>query len=526
MSIRIVAAVAALMVLIHVFLKRKDSRNRIYALKYGYMSLLFSFYPLVFFPIQGYQNMGTFKARIWAVMTIALIAYEVVTVVVSWIRCPGVAKSSFPGVIADIIKSPLDAVMLLYALSVTVSFVMAKDKLAALTGAYGWFTGLLFQYGIVAIYFSVSRFGRLDKRLINVILISAMIVFVIGIFHRFAVDPIGIYRLLGKEDYVRFLSTIGQATWYSSYLCVVFPLGLHVFLLATETGDKGLSGAFLVISAMTLVTQNSDTAYGAFFVVILCCLIFSVFGGVDDGGMLTRLGVAMVIMSAGIAVVGVLERAFADRFVQIDDLSMRIAQGMTPFFGIAAGCLIILFSRLRISVKRILVVALGLVLGALGAVLVWRNAFDAYFSLGRDWGNGRGLIWLRTMQMFSDQPFINKFFGIGPGMFYDRISSYTELILANAHNEWLTAVVEFGIVGGLIYLGIFVAAIVGTCRKAKCAGDAVVGVGLENYDYLVIAMTLAYIVHGFFNYQQCISTPMYFVLLAIGKYCRDENDAF
>ena len=522
MSIRIIAAAVACMFLIHVFLKRKDSHDRIYALNYMYLVLLFSLYPLVFSPIQGYQNMGAFKARIWAVITIALIVYEVVYAVALRIMRQDAVKNSFAGVISQIKNSPPDIAMIAYVLLATVSFAMAKDKVTALSGAYGWFTGLLFQYAIVAVYFSVSRFGRPDKKLINIILVSAMIVFAIGILHRFTVDPIGIYRLLQEEEYIRFLSTIGQATWYSSYLCLVFPLGLHIFLFTKEDSEKKLSGAFLVISAMTLVTQNSDTAYGAFFVIIVCYLILAFLRGEACTGVLKSLGMAVLLMSVGIIFMGLLERLFADRLVSIDELSIRIAQGIVPLAGIAAGIIMMLLDEAKAAVKRGAVAGMGLAICAAGVMLIFRYAADAYLILGKDWGNGRGLIWMRTIQMFRDQPLINKIFGIGPGMFYEKVSDYTELILANAHNEWLTAVVELGIAGGLVYLGIFVLAIAEACKSIISGRtDAEENeFGLNHYDFVIIAMTLGYIVHGFFNYQQCISTPMYFALLALGRYYR------
>lgn len=136
--------------------------------------------------------------------------------------------------------------------------------------------------------------------------------------------------------------------------------------------------------------------------------------------------------------------------------------------------------------------------------LVSRTASEVYYTFDRDWGNGRGLIWYRTFQMYKDLPLINKLLGIGIGTFYQRISPYTDLVLANAHNEWLTAFVEMGIFGACAYLAVFITAMV-TVIKRQSRHEA----------YLIIATILAYMVHGLFCYQQCISTPMMVVLIGI-----------
>ena len=120
--------------------------------------------------------------------------------------------------------------------------------------------------------------------------------------------------------------------------------------------------------------------------------------------------------------------------------------------------------------------------------------------------------------MYKDLPLVNKLFGIGPGCFNDHISNYTELILANAHNEWLTAMVEYGIIGGFSYLAIFIIALIEGIKMIKKEAHADFSI---NMGIIVFACSLGYIVHNAFNYQQCISTPMIITLIGIAhqQYC-------
>lgn len=503
MNKRIIVAVIACVVLLHIVLRRKEGHDKFCYLNYLYSVLLFSVHPIVFSPIQGYYNMGTFKGRIWAVMTVAFLIYEL-----------GLAASDKFSVLARLRLSPVHVAMIFYLVTATISFLMAEDKMGALMGASGWFTGLLFQYGLVAVFFSISLFVKTDKRLIYFMLISAILIFAIGVLHRFLLDPIGIYSWLNEEDYPRFLSTIGQATWYSSYLCLIFPVGLHLFVYSEEKRDRYVSGAFISLSAATLVTQNSDTAYLSFFAIFVCYFIFSMGKKTDARGELTRLGQVVLIKSAVILLMGILERIFADSIIRLDELSVRMAQGVIPVIGLMVGAVIIYVDGKKYKIKRCFVIVAALVFIVGGIMLVAGAAADVYFTPGRDWGNGRGLIWIRTWQMYRELPLINKLFGIGPGMFYSRISNYTELILANAHNEWMTAIVEYGIVGGISYLAIFVVALEMACRSIRLNynDNKSAFAAVPNVEYIIIAATIGYVVHGFFNYQQCISTPMMFAL--------------
>lgn len=515
----------------------KDSRDNLKKAAYCYVALLFSFYPLIFSPIQGYYAMGNFKFRAWAVMTAVLVGYLLVCAVktgsVNSVAKLFVGKSG----------SRLYAVSGVFLILATISFILTPYKLVALVGMPGWFTGLLFQYGLILVLFIVGAYVRMDRWLMWVIMGSAMVVFALGILHRFYIDPIGIMRSLSPEEYVRFLSTIGQATWYSSYLCVVFPVGLYGFV--TEAGpsiaERIGAGVFLALSAGTLVTQNSDSAYLGIGVAVLAFLIWAVCKGRK---YLMRMGVAIVIMAAAVALMGVVERLAGAgvssslddtarwlSMVPIDELSLRIAQGILPVLGICFGVVIVLLTwneKVYVRAGRSLVVA-GMVAFVAGAGyalvrVIAGAAKDVYFVAGRDWGNGRGLIWLRTMEMFRDLPVVNKLFGVGPGCFNEYISGYTDLVLGNAHNEWLTMMVEVGIVGGVAYLGVFVAAVVMAIRMIRCESRYVLGAcgesetraGSVHVGIIVLAAVLAYMVHNFFNYQQCIAAPMIMAIIGMG----------
>lgn len=235
-----------------------------------------------------------------------------------------------------------------------------------------------------------------------------------------------------------------------------------------------------------------------------------------DGILISKYGYSLILMSTAILGTGICEKICGNRLVNIDPLSLRIAQGFIPLIGIVIGAVLaILGKKAYLHGKTLLFVAIGVLTVALcivtGMFIVRESAFDVYFTPGKDWGNGRGLIWERTLEMFSDFPLINKLFGIGPGQFSSHISLYTQLSLANAHNEWMTVLVEEGILGCIAYFSIFIVAAIVAIKKIHSSKNQYP----RCYGYVVLATITAYIVHGMFNYQQCISTPMLFVIMAL-----------
>lgn len=140
-----------------------------------------------------------------------------------------------------------------------------------------------------------------------------------------------------------------------------------------------------------------------------------------------------------------------------------------------------------------------------------------YFEFGWDWGNGRGRSWMHCVKIFMEYNPFQKLFGCGPDVltFYSEAyhaeevrSMWGNLILTNAHNEWLTALINFGIIGAVAYLSIFVSVVVRTAKDWR-SQPVLLGAG---------AAVLAYIGHNFFCYQQMVCTPLIFIVLGAAEY--------
>ena len=112
----------------------------------------------------------------------------------------------------------------------------------------------------------------------------------------------------------------------------------------------------------------------------------------------------------------------------------------------------------------------------------------------------------------------HKVFGIGPDCFSMYAYSLPEVAgglrdyfganrLTNAHNELLTALVNTGVVGVCLFVGIFIY-FAKKCMKA----------GQQNLEQLIMAVcVICYFVHNMVSFAQVLNLPFLFLMLGMGE---------
>lgn len=431
--------------------------------------------------------------------------------------------------------SVTDCCVLAYFLFSTISVASGGFFESALWGSFGWNMGWMSQLSFALIYLALSRFGEHYRAILIVYCGSALCVFGMGVLHRMLIDPIGFYEGLQGFQMAQFLSTMGQATWYASYLVVALPVGMAVFLFAKKTGWRVISGVYTVVGFASLATQNSDSA---FFAMAAFMIVFF-WVCVEKRETLNRFVEICTLFLASGKVMYFLMKAHPNPDLHYDFITSLVLEGtttwillgmcmilslflygrrdrpysLTGMLWLRRAVLIVVILAVVVSVGLIVLQSRGFLTGSLGEKL----SAVSYFNWGSEWGNGRGRIWEFSVRVFMEESVRHKLFGIGP----DCFSSYTaavhgeeaalfwgEKILTNAHNEWLNTLINTGIFGGSAYIGIFVSA-VGRFLKARRENFLLVGAA---------ASAASYMAYNFFCYQQVCCTPFIFLLLGIGEY--------
>lgn len=424
-----------------------------------------------------------------------------------------------------------DWFVLAYLIVCWISYGLSDYKDNALWGYDGWFMGVMTQTIFVLLYFFVSRWFLWHLSYWWFIAAPSAIVFLLGILHRFNVDPLGMYEGLDEGTKILFLSTLGQATWYSSYLCIALPIGMACYWYRRELKWSLLWGGFLCIAFASVVTQNSDSAFmalgGSF--LVLFWLSFK------SNEYFVRFWELAAICLASFKVIGVLQKIFSERTVKLEGLSTFCSQSTVTWVLLAVAVLIYLgvfwangkgrlhvekFCMIRNVLFALIPVFIVIVVVCIYMVTTGKVTGSflnniGYLNFNDQWGNNRGFTWKFTMRMFGDYGIVEKFLGCGPDAYagaayaYDAASLQSfwgNSVLACAHNEWMNCLVDIGIFGLVTYLGSFVTAFFVFMKDWK------------QHPFFVGASTaiVSYFLHNFFCYQQIICTPIIFVVMGIG----------
>ena len=408
------------------------------------------------------------------------------------------------------------ALAMLFVVSVA-GALFSRYPSEALLGQNNRYQGLLtlLSYALIAL--------ALSRRTVDLawperaLVLSAVLVSLLGLLNHFGVDPFGFYENLRAADRGRFLSTLGNADFYGSYIVMAFAVTLGFFLRANSLRLRVLTGLALVsVSFGALVAGSDSTALG----LIACGVVFPLLLFSDPAAM------RRLMLGWGVF--------FLCAFV-FGQLSMRLpsATYLSYFTGALSRATVSLplaavSFALRFAIRpahaerlahnrRRYGLALGLCALFLALVLVLFNTvlrdlplgrLEHYLRFNESWGTDRGRIWAFVTRFYSSLPVVQKFLGAGPGalLHADAVHPlFSDASLDTAHNEYL----QYLIINGALGLGCYLAALALAIRAGVhgCVKTPV----LRGF---VIA-AVAYAAQAAVNIAQPASTPLFFLILSL-----------
>lgn len=452
-------------------------------------------------------------------------------------------EGGFAKIKAELIHLPeklsiTDRLVLGYGVVVLLSYLFSDYKAGAdfgdaFVGVNRWYLGLRTQLLLVAVYFAVSRFWQKCKWIPALWIPVTFVVSGLGYLNRFGVRPVEM-----KNTTIEFLSTVGNMNWYCGYIVIIFFGGLYYLWTMSEkkTWVNAVLGVWLTMGFATLVTQGSRSGVVALVVMLLVLYLFSM---KKEEKLLLFFACCM---SLGFAcMVTCMIRSFLpERFNYSDGLTDLLTFSPLAFVLLGGTSLVcLLFAGLQKKGK--LPMKLFTILGyvACGAAALVITAFVVLGlvntahpgSLGRlsevsaltfnkEWGSYRGATWAAGLQCFADQNLLGKLLGVGPDSMalYLQSGADAELVemlkecfkgrmLTNAHCEWLTVLVNNGLLGMICYAGLFVSAMVRFLKAGKTNPLA----GACGF------AILAYTVNNLFSFQQALSAVTVFMVLGMGE---------
>ena len=476
--------------------QEQNTKETVSMLVYGYLVILFAGLPLYM------QNklvmIGNAKYLFFRNTTLVLGAFVVLAVLWQRIRGERTTKRMW---------KKTDVFMLLYLVSAIFSYGISPCREDVLLGYPGWYMGLVTQ-GIVTL---------------------------IGLLNRLDIDVLGTFHGMenGEWNRTQLLSTIGNNNWYAGYISVTAGISLAAaFMGKQQVRALGLLGSFLFFASA--ITSNSTTAILAACGLSLLLLLLSL----RKRDLLLRALEILMLLPLSVFMVRMFLLLHLTGLVLAGDAEKRLF--FTPawyvVFVVEVAVYLILQLRERqersdrLESGRVFRTVVGLAVAVTLAALLLGCLLVAGYLPGSDKvsevANGRLALWKVTILTYGKEGLLFQIFGMGPDSFYYALYQWgsdamdwinrgllDNNIYSNAHNEWLTLLVQQGILGVIAYGGIFLTAF----RNLRISATR------DPRALAVFFGLTGYLICSLFTFQHVLSTPFVFALLGMaeGVLCKD-----
>lgn len=483
----------------------------------AYLLVILMIYP--FYMKNGYVEIGKAKFEFWvrvsAGTAILLIGFLLVRLV------------------REKVIYTMDIWVLLFGIGIATSYLVSVDRKEAFFGTDGWHMGVLVYGLLVLLYFLITRLWNPGKYVYVCALAPSCVVFMLCLLDRFS-----IYLIPLTIRDPGFVSTLGNINWFCGYLVVFLALGAGLFVFGRRY--EVLLAIFCLIGFMAGFSQGGSSVF----------LFFGVLGGsllwfaAERREWLMKWSVLLGIWCLAAQTIRLMRFFLQGYNYDTDNLCGYFTGGNTTLYILLADAVFFLMIS-RISADRekhakklrillgsafVLLPVTFLVLGFYKTYLSGGSLESGHFLFFDDaWGNGRGAAFRVGIRLFQQMPLQNKLFGVGADCFSVYAYSTPEMMslleksfagsrLTNAHNELLTMLVNFGILGTISYFGIFISYLHGMRRSGRNPYVLATGVAV-----------VCYVLHNMVSFANVLNLPFLFVLLAMGQkcciitYCDREN---
>lgn len=427
-----------------------------------------------------------------------------------------------------------DLFMYSYFISVIISYILSPFKEKAFWGADGWYMGLISQLLFIGIYFVFSRYFIWNDRWIYLIYISSGLVFLLGILDRYSV-----YLIHMEGQTPGFISTIGNINWFCGYWAVICPFGIVFYWISNMKWQQMAAGIYVTICFIAGIVQGSSSAYLIFAGIFI--FLFSL--SFQENSKMDKFLKLCILFTASCQIAKLLHYLPGFEINYENELSSLLTDtNLTLYAGMMFTVIYLLFyhqTKKNYDIKqhkkvRNVILILIIVISVIYTILLTANTCMengifglsgiSFFTFNDKWASSRGATWRIGIETYKNMPVQNKLTGIGPDCFacyaysIDKLANdmhvlFGNAILTNAHNEWITILVNQGIAGLICFAGIFISAFVKFIKKAQ----------FNPVLYLCATGILLYTLHNMVSFEQVMNVPFAFMILGIGEsICRSQ----
>ena len=421
-------------------------------------------------------------------------------------------------------KNPTEMFLTIFIASALVSCVAAEAPLESLVGAQGRYMGLLTFLFIWVAYLCVSRFCRFTSPLAVIFGVSVIGMATIALLQYAKLDPFHLY--VGTKATVKrnFIALIGNKDVYYSYLALVVPFSMYLSFSSPTKKEKAFWHAVAFFGFTGVFACRAE---GALLFVIPAFAVLFFLKCSDREGMLTFLRNVILFFAAALLIK--LLNYFKSPLSRVRSTVIDLLLHPAVIVSAILLCVIlsVLFLKLNpkpkyymIQKRAVACVAGAAAVGIVGAFVYFSfigtevrlGSFGPLLRYSDKWGSSRGFVWTRLYRTFTQHfSWLQRLIGSGEETVGTLMSRYwskdTKALkmpfFDNAHNELLQYLMTQGLLGLLSYLFF-----VGNAIRSAFRSE-------DSYRQAAALAALCYLVQSTVNISQAITTPLFFIFLAL-----------
>ena len=488
--------------------------------------LFLMFVVFVFYAPDKYGYIGNnkiaFFEKVTAVFLFIFISFEIITFINKIIKKE---KISFKTTL-------IDKAMILWGLWIVVSFFFSSYKKDSLFGYDGWRMGLYAQLAMILSFFAVKKYVQKTEKILYLAVAALVAESFMVVVQRLGFEPLGFYENMGIMDWNRrnLLGTMGNINWLMGYQICVIPVIIWFYVSVKETYKRVIFaiGTFIVIAAVFLQGSSSGLV-GVAGIIYVLFLIYA-----KDAGKIARILEIVFGMCAFWLIFSIFNVPLLEP-EEMDTTRVYSLLWLIPTVVLAPAILGIYFyinksqketipksisTLIRAGLISVSVIGIGLFTAIQFSDSLWL-LLGAKESLRINdlSGSGRILLWRKCLEYYFSDSSIKEFiFGFGPdcfGYWYQTKDivipveggPFAGAVFTNGHNDLLTALVNYGFTGLIIYASTFVAMLITFFKRGKNNGF--------NWSLLGIILLVGYLLNNMFSFQQVCATPIFYLVAAL-----------
>lgn len=423
----------------------------------------------------------------------------------------------------ELLKHPASW-MMIFLFGHVIAFMLTYDKKSAFTGVNGRYMGF-FTFMVLGIMFFTLCFRvKTNEWLYMLFLVVTLFSYTVAIFQHMGNDFMHYKDGISKKDFHIFMSTFGNINIFASFIVMSLAVAFAVFVFSRRIVYRCLAGIVILSGGMTIMIANSDSAYMGLAAVVVILITLAIQNGraffMMLGMLLFALGNLCIVLINKYVVVKYDKRGGVAQLLDKSSLAaallaVAIVITLATYF---AEKKITETSRKKASYIFLVAFAICTVL----AVAIGIKMHLPIFEFNYKWGTYRGYIWTKCAQLYADAPFINKLFGYGQetirylttSNFYEEMLDVTGKVYENAHNELLQYLLTIGAYGVIAYIMLVASSFIYILKSSN----------KNVISFVSLAVIGGYFIQSIINLCQPVTTPLFFVFLAVGVgnagYCR------